>query len=96
MAIVVEEEKKSTNWAAVASTIVVIGVLFVGGYLLFFKKPELIDVVSPGSASDLNKISKITFNPEEVINSSVFKSLRQFGGSVSNQTPGRSNPFKPF
>lgn len=96
MALVVEEEKKPTNWVAIASIAVVIIILFAGSYLLFFKKPELIDVVSPGSLSDLNKISKITFNPEEVVSDPVFKSLRQFGGSVSTLMPGRSNPFKPF
>lgn len=96
MALVVEEEKKPTNWVATASTVVVVIVLFVGGYLLFFKKPELIDTVSPGSLTDLNRISKITFDPEEVVNNQVFKSLRQFGGPAPDFVPGRSNPFKPF
>ncbi len=96
MAIVVEEEKKPVNLAAIASTIVVVLVLFIGAYLLFFKKPQLIDIVSPGSANDLTRISKLNFNPEEVVNNPVFKSLRNFGGAVTNSTPGRNNPFKPF
>ncbi len=96
MAIIVEEEKKPANLSVIASTVVVIAVLFIGSYLLFFKKPELIDIVSSGSANDLNRISKLNFNPEDVVNNPVFKSLRQFGGSVPNLTPGRSNPFKPF
>lgn len=96
MAILVEEEKKPTNWAAVASTLVVVVALFVGSYLLFFKKPELLDITTPGSLKDLNSLSKISFNPDDVINAPTFKLLRQFGTNVSTSTAGRSNPFKPF
>lgn len=96
MAIILEEERQPTNWVAVLSALVVIIVLFVGSYFLFFKKPELIEVVAPKKLQDLGNLSKVTFDPESVINDPTFKLLRQYGTQVTLPTPGRSNPFKPF
>jgi flagellar basal body-associated protein FliL len=96
MAIVLEEEKKETNWVAVLIVIVIVAVLFAGVYFLFFKKPELIEVVAPKSLEDINKISQVSFNPQTVIEAPVFKLLRQYGTAVTPPTPGRPNPFKPF
>ena len=42
MAITVEEDKKPVNWIAVVTTIIVVGVIFLGSYFIFFKKPEII------------------------------------------------------
>ncbi len=96
MAIIVEQEKKSVNWFAVVIAIVVIGVVFFGAYFLFFKRPDVIEVVTPGKLDQINKLSKISFQPEEVVNSPSFKSLRQYGSSTTpTQTQGRENPFKP-
>ncbi len=97
MAIIVEEEKKSVNWFMVVIVLVVVVVVFSGAYFLFFQRPDVIEVVTPGKLDQINKLSKISFKPEEVVNSPSFKSLRQYGSSTSpTQTPGRENPFKPF
>ena len=96
MAIEFEQDKKKVNWFALLSTAIIVVVLFAGVYYLFFKKPELIEVVAPGSLSDVRNISKISFHPEEVVNSPNFKLLRQYGTDVLVPTPGRSNPFSPF
>ena len=96
MAIVLEEEKRPTNWVAILSVAIVIVVLFAGSYFLFFKKPELIEVVAPKQLQDLGNLSKVTFDPESVINAPTFKLLRQYGTLVTLPTPGRSNPFKPY
>ncbi len=97
MAILVQETKKETNWVAVLSTIIIILVIFVGAYFLFFKKPELIEVVAPGSLQNVSSISKLSFDPESVLNSPTFKLLRQLPPSTAEPpSPGRSNPFRPF
>jgi hypothetical protein len=96
MAIVLEEEKKPINWLAVLTVIVIVAFLFTGSYFLFFKKPELIEVVAPKSLEDLNKISQLSFNPETVLNTPTFKLLKQYATPITPPTPGRSNPFKPF
>ena len=96
MAITIEQEKKPVNWVAILTTVIIIAVLFVGAYFLFFKKPELIELVAPGTLRDVSKISRLSFDPESVLNSPTFKLLRQYGTSVTIPTPGRSNPFKPF
>ncbi|HXF43992.1 MAG TPA: hypothetical protein VNK70_00790 [Candidatus Paceibacterota bacterium] len=96
MAIVVQEEKKGTNWVAILSTLVIIFAIFAGAYYLFFKKPELIEVVTPGSLQNVSNISKISFDPQAVLNSPTWKILRQYGSTPTIPSPGRSNPFKPF
>ena len=96
MAILVQEDKKGTNWVTVLSTIVIIVVIFVGAYFLFFKKPELIEVVAPGSLQNVSSISKLSFDPGSVLQSPTFKLLRQYGSAVTPPSPGRSNPFRPF
>jgi len=97
MAIIVEEEKKSVNWFMVVVVLVVVAVVFSGAYFLFFKRPDVIEMATPGKLDQINKLSKISFKPEDVVNSPSFKSLRQYGSSTtSTQIPGRENPFKPF
>lgn len=96
MAITVEQEKKPINWVAALVTIIIVAVLFIGSYFLFFKKPELIEIVVPGTLQNVSSISRLTVDPEDVLNLPTFKLLRQYGTSVTIPTPGRSNPFKPF
>jgi len=95
MAIVVEE-KKSVNWIAILTIIIVVAVIFSAAYFLFFKKPELIEVVAPGGLEGVSQISKISFDPESVISAPTFKLLRQYGTTPNPSNPGRENPFKPF
>ena len=103
MAIIVEEERKPTNWIGIASAAVVVIVLFVGSYYLFFKRPEFIEVVLPGSLQNLTQLSQLSFDPRSIVDPStgeksakIFRALRQYGADIEAPTPGRSNPFRPF
>ncbi len=96
MAIIVEPEKKSVNWVTMISVFIIIVVLFAGGYFLFFKKPDLIEIVLPNSLEEINKISKLTFDPASIINSPTFKLLKRYDPNIQSATAGRTNPFKPF
>lgn len=93
MAIVVEQEKKKVNWITALSVVVFLIVVFFGGYYLFFKQPELIDVVVPAELERLRIISSVRFDPREVVDSPVFKGLRDFSGTVPAPRTGKANPF---
>ncbi len=96
MAITIEQEKQQRNWVGIIVALIVVVSLFVAAYYLFFKKPELIETVTPGQLKQLQNVSQITFDPEALFNSPEFKALRQFGGEITVPTPGRSNPFAHY
>lgn len=96
MAISIEQEKKKVKWLNIIGAIIIVGAIFIGSYFLFFRKPELIEVVVPGQFQDLSKLSQVKFNPQELLSSPKFKILRQFQVKTQPETPGRSNPFQPF
>lgn len=96
MAIVLQEEKRKINWVSFATIFIIIVVLFAGGYYLFFEKPELIEIVAPVQLDNINELSRISFDPESVVNSPTFKLLRQFESDIVPPVPGRSNPFRAF
>ncbi len=93
MAIVVEQEKKKANWITILSVVVFLAVVFFGGYYLFFKQPELIDVVAPAELERLRAISSVRFNPREVVDSPIFQGLRDFAGTAPSPRTGKANPF---
>ena len=96
MAIVLEEEQRSRNWPVIITSIVIIAVLFFGAYYLFFKKPELIEVVVPGNLQDLTRLSGARFDPKAVVDSAVFKTLRDYSAPIALPPTGKDNPFQPF
>lgn len=96
MAIILEHEKKQVSWIAVLTVFLALAVIFAGAYFLFFKRPEIIDIAIPKKFDDLNMISRISFNPDDVIQSPAFRSLRQYEIVITQtQAPGKANPFQP-
>ncbi|MDP3975145.1 MAG: hypothetical protein Q8P88_02585 [Candidatus Jorgensenbacteria bacterium] len=93
MAIMVEEEKKKVNWITALSVAVFLAVIFFGGYYLFFKQPELIDVVAPAGLERLRVISEVRFNPRDVVDSPAFQGLDNFAGTLPAPRTGKANPF---
>ncbi len=96
MAIIVQQEKKPVNWFNITIIAVFIVVLFLLMYFIFFKKPELVEVVVPAKLQNLSKISQAQLDPTPVVNE-----LNQYFSNNTNQqisipTPGRTNPFQPF
>ncbi len=96
MAIIVEQEKKPINWFNIAIVTVFVVVLFLLMYFVFFKKPELVEIVVPAKLQNLSQISQAQLDPTPVVNE-----LNQYFSNGASQpisipTPGRSNPFQPF
>ena len=96
MAIILEEEKKPVNWFGMIAGIVAALIVLIGGYYLFFKKPQFIEVVVPGPLQQIETISKVPpLDPQAVINSSNFRALRDYTTPLPEPVKGRQNPFAP-
>lgn len=93
MAVIIDEEKKPVNWFAIGVLAVIVIIIFAGGYYLFFKKPELIETVAPKELDRLNSLSRVSFDPNSVLDSSAFKALRQYASPPALPAAGRDNPF---
>lgn len=93
MAVYLEEKQKSTNWFAIITVILIIGLLGIGFYFLFFAVPPIIEVIVPPILETTMEITKVQFDPALIINSDNFKSLRSYTGLPTIGSIGRENPF---
>ena len=98
MAIVIEQEKKPTNWVAIISTVVFVALIFFGSYYLFFAQPQLLaDLGTPPRLQELNQLTKLQqFNPATVVNSPNFMQLKDYSAPLVLPPTGRDDPFKPY
>jgi len=96
MAIVIQEKKKGANWFAILLVLFIFGTIGLAGYFLFFVKPAALEVVIPKQLEPVAAISKIKFDPSTVVNSAVFRSLKQYTTLPSIGQIGRDNPFVSF
>ncbi len=96
MAIIVQEEKKPVNWFNIVIIAVFVAVLFFAAYFVFFKKPELVDVVVPAKLQNLGQISQAQLDPGSTIETLNKYFSKNFSQTVTIPTPGRTNPFQPF
>lgn len=95
MAILVEE-KRPVNIMGILTVLIILVVVFVGGYYIFFKRPEAIEVILPSGLENINELSQIQFNPSEVVDGATFKLLRDYTTPLTTPVAGRENPFAPF
>ncbi len=94
MAIVVSEEgEQKIDILNIAIWVFLLVLIGVAAYLIFFRKPELVEVVSPSSFKNIDPLAKVALNPQEVVNSPDFRSLKQYVPLPSPASVGRSNPF---
>lgn len=95
MAILVEEERQPVNWIGALTAVFIVVAVFVLAYFLFFKQPQIIDQATPQNLQNINKISKVTFDPDSVISSPTFSALKNYAQSVTQtEVPGKPNPFR--
>lgn len=96
MAIVIEEEKKSSvSILSIVLWVVVLAVIGLAAYYLFFYRPELIPISVPDSFKNTQELSKIDLSLN-VLDDPLFKSLKAGVQALNPQTTGRANPFLGF
>ncbi len=96
MAIVVEEKKNQIPAMNFLGWIIVLAAVAAGAYFIFFKKPELVEFNSAPSFNNLQQLSNISINPEQLIHDPQFETLKQYITLTPPQNLGRSNPFLGF
>ena len=96
MAIIIQEERNTSGVMSFLAWIVILGIIGGGIYYVFFKKPDLIEVVAPGSFQSTQEISKINLDAGRVVNDPHFQALRSHVTPRTPATPGRANPFLGF
>lgn len=97
MAIIVEEEKRNAGgFIGFLTWVLLIGVIAFAAYYIFFKKPEVVDVVIPANFENIGQISAKKLDPEVIKNDPVFGSLEPLATPPSSARIGRVNPFLPL
>ncbi|MEK7181244.1 MAG: hypothetical protein AAB738_02840 [Patescibacteria group bacterium] len=97
MAIIVEEGKKSISFLNILTWLIVIGVIFFATYYIFFKKPEIVDVIIPSTDAfdNIEQLSKITLDPG-IIQDPALQALSTYLPVPETGRAGRPNPFLPL
>lgn len=96
MAIVVHEQRSGVNIVRILIWLMILSVIGAVFYYIFFKKPALVEIVAPPNFQNTQELSKINLDPESVINTPAFQSLKQYITLPSPSNFGRPNPFLPF
>lgn len=97
MAILIEEEKSSVNWIGVTAGVIIVALLFSGGYYVFFKDPGVIDQIMPRTLQNVSGLKSANIDPNEVINLPTFKLLQDYSTQLPLPPVGnRNNPFSPL
>lgn len=96
MAIIVEENRKRTNFLSVLTWLIVIGVIGFASYYIFFKKPEVVDIAIPTEFQDTTELSKIKLNRASIDNDTTFGTLKPYTTPPSESRTGRTNPLLSF
>ena len=96
MAILIEEEKKKTNWGLMLGFLVVLILISTTVYYLFFVNPAEVQVFISPKLQALSSFKQLNFNPDQLLNNPLFTSLQstiQLSAPSSTDFVGKSNPF---
>jgi hypothetical protein len=96
MAIIIEEEKKTSNLTNLLGIVAILATVAVGAYYLFFVSVPPSIITPPAGFNDITPITQITFNPQSVVGSAAFTSLKQSIPEPTSTSPaavGRTDPF---
>ena len=97
MAIVIEQERNGKGGLIkIVIWVMILLVILVGAYFLFFKHPDAIpSLASPSALKEVNVLSQVKLDPEAVVQSKAFQSLKPQAPDMPTPATGRSNPFLP-
>ncbi|MBI4085655.1 MAG: hypothetical protein HY433_00175 [Candidatus Liptonbacteria bacterium] len=96
MAIIVEEKRNSGSIVNFLTWIAVLAITAASVYYIFFKNPELVEFTASPSFKNVQQLSKININPQELLDNAAFQALKQYVTLTPPQNLGRSNPFLGF
>lgn len=96
MAIVVEEEKNSKGIMGILVWAVLLIAAGVAVYYIFFRNPELIEIATPASFQNTERLSRVKLTPEEITQNPLFLKLKSYVNPLSTEANGRQNPFLGF
>ncbi|OGM93216.1 hypothetical protein A2333_03110 [Candidatus Wolfebacteria bacterium RIFOXYB2_FULL_49_7] len=96
MAIVLEKEKKNIDWGFILGLMAVVGIIGSAIIYLFFVNPEAVQQLTTPEQKTLSEFSRVKFQPEAILNSPAFQSLRtQAPMNVPSELEiGKANPFR--
>lgn len=95
MAIIIEEEKNKIGIVKFLMWFLILIIIGVAGYYIFFAQPQLIEIVTPSNFKAIDPLAGINLNPEEVLNSQDFLSLKKYVTPPEPGNTGKTNPFAP-
>lgn len=95
MAIIVEEERKRGSPARAVLWMTVLIILGIAAYYIFLARPQTIEIVAPPGFGTLEPLAEAQVNPESIVNSADFQSLKQYVSLPEPGNAGRINPFIP-
>lgn len=97
MAIVIENERRKTNWAFIIGVLVVVVSIIITIIYVFFVNPQQAEVIISPKLQSLSDFSQLQFNPEQMMSNPAFKNLQSFVQFNIPQSGspalGKSNPF---
>ncbi len=96
MAIIIEEKTNGNGLVNFISWLVILAIIGAGVYYIFFKQPEFVEFTVSTSFKNIQQLSQISINSDQLTNNEQFKSLKPYITIPSPQNIGRTNPFLGF
>lgn len=97
MAIVLEGEKKSTDWGFILGILFIIGIIGSAIVYLFFVSPDTVQQLTTPEQQRLTEFSKVKFSPSSILSSPAFQNLKTSAPTIAPAPGdvGKANPFLP-
>lgn len=99
MAIIVEEEKRKINWAAIIGIFIIVVSIGTSVVYLFFVNPSQVEIFISPKLKSLSDFGQLEFNPDELMNNPSFKSLQSYVQfnvpQAGSPLVGKANPLIP-
>jgi len=98
MAIIIEEEKRGSGILTLLVWVIIIGIIGFGTYAVFFKQPQVVDIIIPDELQNVANISSRIkeLQPESIQSDPTFNSLQRWVTVPVKGETGRANPFLAF